>query len=519
MKKESIRFYCLWVKESLQRGRNIDNGLRKQFRSKKSSPVNRTRAKITVSIEEKYIGIVLGKKHKIIETIETKSGTKIRIAPHAEQAKRKEHSIDLVITGEGKDCCRARSLILQRIISCNDRELRRKYGGDEVNKPFVCFNNDEQEEEFSLVLDKNTPSLDGFIKGNRFRIQSDDVRDEPVTTDGTIKDMKDLLRPPLKKLADKKSEELLLVDLWCHLGKVYVSNVDQEISSKGMTTTKEIKNRLPSVKTMAVATDNEVKWRVSFEEGVDETEIDRSLFPNKDEVNEDLFNLKWLCTQLRFDFAFITPSARYVRFKAWKGRDPENEEPPSEVKNILRPVVLWRYEDIKAWLCKPSVSVIRGEIMTPDSSYDCRIKLRAGPRYLDEDEKAKEEDNTLCDYLSKCKYDPNSGDGQMMSLPDPNDMLLPEGFECQFYREAKESFYQATMDGECFTIIVLEQKDWDSDGSKKRDKNQFGIRFILDSWSEKMLNPQIDWTPDDILTKLKDFMNFINLFKKGILSG
>ncbi|XP_046846609.1 uncharacterized protein LOC124440295 isoform X4 [Xenia sp. Carnegie-2017] len=452
MKKESIRFYCLWVKESLQRGRNIDNGLRKQFRSKKSSPVNRTRAKITVSIEEKYIGIVLGKKHKIIETIETKSGTKIRIAPHAEQAKRKEHSIDLVITGEGKDCCRARSLILQRIISCNDRELRRKYGGDEVNKPFVCFNNDEQEEEFSLVLDKNTPSLDGFIKGNRFRIQSDDVRDEPVTTDGTIKDMKDLLRPPLKKLADKKSEELLLVDLWCHLGKVYVSNVDQdeEISSKGMTTTKEIKNRLPSVKTMAVATDNEVKWRVSFEEGVDETEIDRSLFPNKDEVNEDLFNLKWLCTQLRFDFAFITPS---------------------------------------------------------------------GPRYLDEDEKAKEEDNTLCDYLSKCKYDPNSGDGQMMSLPDPNDMLLPEGFECQFYREAKESFYQATMDGECFTIIVLEQKDWDSDGSKKRDKNQFGIRFILDSWSEKMLNPQIDWTPDDILTKLKDFMNFINLFKKGILSG
>ncbi|XP_046846610.1 uncharacterized protein LOC124440295 isoform X5 [Xenia sp. Carnegie-2017] len=438
MKKESIRFYCLWVKESLQRGRNIDNGLRKQFRSKKSSPVNRTRAKITVSIEEKYIGIVLGKKHKIIETIETKSGTKIRIAPHAEQAKRKEHSIDLVITGEGKDCCRARSLILQRIISCNDRELRRKYGGDEVNKPFVCFNNDEQEEEFSLVLDKNTPSLDGFIKGNRFRIQSDDVRDEPVTTDGTIKDMKDLLRPPLKKLADKKSEELLLVDLWCHLGKVYVSNVDQ---------------------------------------------------------------------------------ARYVRFKAWKGRDPENEEPPSEVKNILRPVVLWRYEDIKAWLCKPSVSVIRGEIMTPDSSYDCRIKLRAGPRYLDEDEKAKEEDNTLCDYLSKCKYDPNSGDGQMMSLPDPNDMLLPEGFECQFYREAKESFYQATMDGECFTIIVLEQKDWDSDGSKKRDKNQFGIRFILDSWSEKMLNPQIDWTPDDILTKLKDFMNFINLFKKGILSG
>lgn len=77
--------------------------------------------------------------------------------------------------------------------------------------------------------------------------------------------------------------------------------------------------------------------------------------------------------------------ARYVRFKAWKGRDPENEEPPSEVKNILRPVVLWRYEDIKAWLCKPSVSVIRGEIMTPDSSYDCRIKLRAGINIIKQD--------------------------------------------------------------------------------------------------------------------------------------
>jgi hypothetical protein len=69
---------------------------------------------------------------------------------------------------------------------------------------------------------------------------------------------------------------------------------------------------------------------------------------------------------------------RSIRLKVWEGLPPGRDEPPVEVKNILRQVFLQAEEGIKAWICYPSTSCLRGEIMTPNSSYDCRIKLRAG---------------------------------------------------------------------------------------------------------------------------------------------
>ena len=67
-----------------------------------------------------------------------------------------------------------------------------------------------------------------------------------------------------------------------------------------------------------------------------------------------------------------------MRLKVWEGLPPGRNEPPVEVKNILSPVFLDAEESIKAWICYPSVSVVRGEIMIPNSLYDCRMKLRAG---------------------------------------------------------------------------------------------------------------------------------------------
>jgi hypothetical protein len=74
---------------------------------------------------------------------------------------------------------------------------------------------------------------------------------------------------------------------------------------------------------------------------------------------------------------------RSVRLKAWEGLPPGNDEPPFEVKNILNPVSFEAVEgnDIKAWICCPSTTILRGEIMIPNSRYDCRMKLRAG-RFL-----------------------------------------------------------------------------------------------------------------------------------------
>ena len=83
-----------------------------------------------------------------------------------------------------------------------------------------------------------------------------------------------------------------------------------------------------------------------------------------------------------FGFSLFCCLDRNVRLKAWKGLRPGpsgiDDKPPHEVKNILTPVILQADKDIKAWICYPSVDVLRGEIMTPNSPYDYKMKLRTG---------------------------------------------------------------------------------------------------------------------------------------------
>jgi hypothetical protein len=59
-----------------------------------------------------------------------------------------------------------------------------------------------------------------------------------------------------------------------------------------------------------------------------------------------------------------------------------------------------------------------------------------------------------------------------MELPDPNYHGMPEGFKCTFYREAHERMFSATVGEETYTVIVLDEKGWDSDSSTKRNQKQ-----------------------------------------------
>ena len=98
-----------------------------------------------------------------------------------------------------------------------------------------------------------------------------------------------------------------------------------------------------------------------------------------------------------------------------------------------------------------------------------------GSRYItDKDSVSIEEDNILSDYLSNCKLDYQAK--YRMNLPENHE--IPEGFYCTFYREAKERMFHATLDEESFTVIVLNEKGWDSDSSDKRDKEQVRLKHI-----------------------------------------
>ena len=80
-----------------------------------------------------------------------------------------------------------------------------------------------------------------------------------------------------------------------------------------------------------------------------------------------------------------------------------------------------------------------------------------------------DEDRVLSEYLSSCKLDKEN---HSMKLPDEKEDEMPEGFMCTFYREAKETYFSVTVDDESYTVIVLDQKGWDSDSSKKREQQQ-----------------------------------------------
>ena len=85
----------------------------------------------------------------------------------------------------------------------------------------------------------------------------------------------------------------------------------------------------------------------------------------------------------------------------------------------------------------------------------------------DKDNYCIEEDNILSDYLSNCKFDEEK---HRLNLPDENE--IPEGFKLLFFREAEEKMYEATMNEERFTVIVLDENGWDSDTAERRKQKQ-----------------------------------------------
>ena len=116
--------------------------------------------------------------------------------------------------------------------------------------------------------------------------------------------------------------------------------------------------------------DSDDYWKISFEEGVDQSSFDEDSLPKTGDENHDFFDIKLVHTQWRYDFGFQTPLDRNIRMKVWEGLPAGTNEPPVEVKNILKQVFLPDEESIMAWLCHPSTSCVRGEIMTPESQYE-----------------------------------------------------------------------------------------------------------------------------------------------------
>ncbi|CAB4042601.1 ---NA---, partial [Paramuricea clavata] len=131
--------------------------------------------KIEVPVQKEYINFVLGKRHRNIERIETKSGTKIKVPFRRNAEAEGRDTIRLEITGPPKNCDRAHWLIRHCVIAYKDKiankDIRSGFGG---YSQFICFDFKDENEKFELKLpDGSAPKLDGFIQGQRYRIKNE----------------------------------------------------------------------------------------------------------------------------------------------------------------------------------------------------------------------------------------------------------------------------------------------------------------------------------------------------------
>ena len=87
-------------------------------------------------------------------------------------------------------------------------------------------------------------------------------------------------------------------------------------------------------------------------------------------------------TFLYFDLYKWIPHSvlgRTIRFKSWQREQLRSDEPPEQVKNLLTPVHVKGQENtLLSWLCRPSDTIVRGDLFAPNSKYDIRLKLRTG---------------------------------------------------------------------------------------------------------------------------------------------
>ena len=66
-----------------------------------------------------------------------------------------------------------------------------------------------------------------------------------------------------------------------------------------------------------------------------------------------------------------------------------------------------------------------------------------------------------------------------MHLPDPDEHKIPDDFECKFYRRTKEKIFEATFEEESFSVIILDEKGWDSEKAGEEDQDQVFFRTCL----------------------------------------
>ncbi|KAJ7369994.1 hypothetical protein OS493_034940 [Desmophyllum pertusum] len=295
-----------------------------------------------------FKGHVIGKGGYVINDIRQRSGARIISVSIQEEG--------FTVLGVAEQVACAKRLILQKVHGANLLEISNQTGAEVTRKGkevHIVSGTEQQREQAKLNI------------GMRVECSNNDTSY-----------LSDLARAALESFhmikRERKGNECLEADMWCHFGTAIIRGPNEEEAYEGKWNIGE-----GIAKFQASAEGN--YWKVAFKEGVDIIEdIFKGIYCEKTPG-------EYLEYMARYDLTFLTPCGYEVRCKVWVAKENAKKKledipiPFSDVKNILDEI---HFEDgltrsrCRGWLVFPSRRYLQADILFPGCEFDCRLTIR-----------------------------------------------------------------------------------------------------------------------------------------------
>ncbi|XP_062508604.1 uncharacterized protein LOC134184856 [Corticium candelabrum] len=280
--------------------------------------------------------------------------------------------------------------------------------------------------------------------------------------------------------------QYLGVDIWVHLGKQLIANVDKS----------EVSSAVP-VRTLLTRV-KRGDWKSRFEQLLRKQEL-----LSLDQFLKLDAELKHSST--RYDIAFETPSKRKRRFKVWLNKDePTNTSREEQIPGVFYPEETSPGLGSTALrvgcgiLCSPYDSRLTADIALPGYPFDCRLLVKTGiADSSDRTPNEKKEDSILSEtFLEKIRVI----NGNLLVPPKRR---IPAEYKQLFHRKCERRTYKVNFG---FELTVSKEREIHP---KSRAPDKIDLHIHSTSCDDMLQQKQgRDWKPQDVLRCIPEMLKF-----------
>ncbi|KAL9950379.1 hypothetical protein ACROYT_G042867 [Oculina patagonica] len=453
-------------------------------------------------IPEKYMGRVIGKNREQLNDIEQKTGATLKVFRRN----------TLCVKGSIESQKRAIREI-KEIVS-NSMRQSQSAGQRPVRFVHVDTNQLDLNHEFKLItvqLPNACNAGETNYKLKPLETPSHDMDEDSPAEFTDIDKLKEKLLAVLKKIHKENEEERVIIDIWCHLGHSYITEVDEADLDEEYFTLAEIKENL----------EDKNSWKLKFKGGLEKIEV---------EYIERGMESRTAKKEIRHDFIFYTPTCRYVRVKVWlTEKDADEQEggeaaslafsrAPFDVMTVSSHVLPDEQGDSKDtpcfYMCAQTQQRMKADILMASKECDYRLFIKTCPiNLVARTPQAEEEDKILESYLMGMKIE-----GDQLVLPPVSER--PGGFDLSYRRRSLRKIYEYPTEEKKFSLLVSKYQEKTVDPVETEASGfdeiatETDIHLHCKEWDE--LLEEGNWEPEQIVAKLPNFLQFLRNVQRNV---